>query len=139
MNPKVAGVRPGTPGAFLFLHERTSPGGNRRLVFIYYSPETYSFTARFIAGYNLSIRVTTPGTWTSRPLSGTRGRDLDVLSGFPRTMPRVRVFAGQVDPDDAAHFTIRYQMWDQEDILDGRLDDLDNVTLTPRKPPRPPA
>jgi hypothetical protein len=57
------------------------------------------------------------------------------MSGFPRHPPRVRIYAGQVDPDDAAHFTIRYEMWGRSDVLDGRLDDNDNVTLTPRKSP----
>jgi len=60
-----------------------------------------------------------------------------VVSGFPRHPPRVRIFSGQVDPDDPAHFTIRYQMWGKEDVLDGKLDDADQVTLTPRNSPTP--
>jgi hypothetical protein len=49
------------------------------------------------------------------------------------------MYAGQPDPADPSHFTIRYQMWGQEDVLDGRLDDNDNVTLTPRHSPQMPA
>jgi hypothetical protein len=45
------------------------------------------------------------------------------------------IFAGQPDPNDPAHFTIRYRIWGQEDVLDGRLLDNDRVTLTARKQP----
>jgi hypothetical protein len=48
------------------------------------------------------------------------------------------VYAGQPDPDDPAHFTIRYQMWGQEDVLDGRLLDNDRITSTPRDMPQEP-
>jgi hypothetical protein len=44
------------------------------------------------------------------------------------------VFAGQPDPSDPAHFTIGYQIWGQQDVLDGRLQDDDQVTLLPRHP-----
>jgi len=47
----------------------------------------------------------------------------------------VRVYAGQPDRDDPSHFTIRYQMWGQEDVLDGWLQDNDGVRLVPRHLP----
>jgi hypothetical protein len=125
-----------TSGAILFLHERTSPRGNRRLVCVRYYAETYSFTPRFIEGYNTDENVITPGTWSTLPTWTAHPMMIDVLSSFPRHPPRVRMFAGQADPDDPAHFTIRYQMWGKEDVLDGRLDDSDGITLTPRKMPR---
>jgi hypothetical protein len=123
-------------GAMLFLHERISPRGNRRLVCVRYYAETYSFTASFIEAYNVDDNVIVPGTWTSLPAWTAHPMMIDVISSWPRLPPRVRVHAGQVDPDDATHFTIRYQMWGKEDVLDGRLDDSDRVTLTPRKVPR---
>jgi hypothetical protein len=49
------------------------------------------------------------------------------------------MFSGQPDPNDPSHFTIRYQMWGKEDVLDGRLGDDDQVTLTPRHLPTEPA
>jgi hypothetical protein len=58
-----------------------------------------------------------------------------VTSGFPPHPPNVRIFAGQPDPGDPSHFTIRYQMWGQEDIVDGRLDDHERITLTQRHMP----
>ena len=122
-------------GAILFLHERTSPRGNRRLVCLRYFPETYSFCTQFIEAYNVEENIVTPGTLTSLPQTALHPRSVDVTSGFPRHPPLVRIFAGQPDPNNPARFTIRYQMWGQEDLLDGLLDDADQVTLTPRKPP----
>jgi hypothetical protein len=124
-------------GAIIFLHERTTPQGTRRLVCIRYFAETYSFSAAFIEGYNTEHNVITPGDWTTMPAAKVRALSvLSVLSGFPRHPPRVRVFAGQVDPDDSACFTIRYQMWGKEDVLDGRLREPGYITLTPRNPPK---
>ena len=132
--------RPGSgSGAILFLGERLSPAGNRRLVCVRYFAETYSFTPEFIENYNIEQTVLTPATITTdtsamaayRLTSGVR-----VMSGFPRTPPRVRIFAGQADPDDPTHFTVQYEMWGQSDVLDGRLADNDQVTLTPRKTPQ---
>jgi hypothetical protein len=125
-------------GAILFLHERTCPSGNRRLVCVRYFPEAETFTPSFIPGYNCELIVITPGTFRNPPKPALRMYVIDVLSGWPRTPPNVRMFAGQPDPNDASHFTIRYQMWGKEDILDGRLGDDDQVTLTPRNRPTEP-
>ena len=43
----------------------------------------------------------------------------------------VRFFAGQPDPDDASHFTIRYQADGREGIIDGWMKD-DGLHLRPR-------
>jgi hypothetical protein len=122
-------------GAVIFLHERVSPSGNRRLVFVRYFPETDTFTSSFIAGYNVEQRALTPATWTHPVLFSPRPYLIDVLSGWPGHPPQVRMCAGQADPQDQAHFTVRYRMWGQEDVIDGRLDDRDEVTLIPRHPP----
>jgi hypothetical protein len=124
--------------AIAFIHERRSPGGHRRLVIVAYTPEANTFTPGFIEGYNYSTLAITPATLLAPPSIIPRGWDFDVLSGWPRHPPMVRMYAGQPDPRDASHFTIRYQMWGQEDILDGRLDDSDDVTLTPRHLPEEP-
>jgi hypothetical protein len=62
----------------------------------------------------------------------------DFSSAWPRQPPNVRIFAGQPDPADASHFTIRYQMWGREDIIDGRIDDQEQVSFRPRNPPTGP-
>ena len=122
-------------GAILFLHERTSSAGNRRLVCLRYYAETYSFTPSFINAYNCDTQVYTPAEWTTPSSAANQSMSVDVISGFPRHPPRVRIYAGQIDPSDAAHFTIRYEMWGKSDILDGRLNNDDSVTLNPRHPP----
>jgi hypothetical protein len=122
-------------GAILFLHERISPRGKHRLVCVRYFAETYSFTTQFIEGYNADYSVITPATWSSSAAIAAHAMSIDVISGFPRHPPRVRIYAGQAEPDDSSRFTIRYEMWGKSDVLDGVLDDADQVKLTPRKPP----
>jgi hypothetical protein len=78
----------------------------------------------------------TPFTWSQPPFFAPHGIWLfDVETVWPRKPPLVRIFAGQPDPNDPGHFTIRYRMWGQEDVLDGRLLDNDQVTLMSRKQP----
>jgi hypothetical protein len=124
--------------ATVFLHERQSPAGHQRLVILTYHPETDTFTSNFIEDYNYDAEAITPATLRSQPSVPLRSFGLDVMSSWPRHPPLARMYAGQPDPVDPSHFTIRYQMWGQEDVLDGRLDDNDNVTITPRHPPRMP-
>ena len=122
-------------GAILFLHELVSPGGNHRLVVIEYDAQPDDFTPTFYNGLNLRSEVFAPGTWRSRPSRVGKGAEADVLVMFPTTPPQVRIYAGQVDPADASHFTIRYEMWGQTDVLDGRLDNNDWITLRQRNQP----
>ena len=95
-----------------------------------------SFASCFIEGYNFEQKVLSPATLTLLPAEKPRAYMIDVLSGWPRHPPNVRVYAGQPDASDPSHFTVRYEMWGKSDVLDGRLDDKDNVTLTPRNPPQ---
>jgi len=117
------------------LHERTSPAGHRRLVCVDYAPGTTTFQPAFIGGYNYDACVAPPATWTKPLVAVEHGYELDVPSGYPRHPPLVRVYAGQPDANDQSHFTIRYQMWGQEDVLDGWLGDDDEVRLVPRHLP----
>ena len=122
-------------GAVIFLHERISPSGHHRLVFVRYFPETDTFTSSFIQGYNIEQLVLTPQTLTHPVVFAPRTYVIRVLSGVPAHPPLVRMYGGQPDPADPSHFTVRYQMWGKEDVIDGRLDDQDQVTLIPRNPP----
>lgn len=122
--------------AVIFLHERISPAGHRRLVCVRYGPQGDSFAAQFIQALNCETFTVTPGTWNQPPIYTPLGWAYDVETGWPRKPPLVRIFAGQTDPNDPAHFTIRYRMWGQEDVVDGRLLDNDRVTLTFRKAPQ---
>jgi hypothetical protein len=126
----------GSPEAIIFLHERTSPAGHHRLVGVNYGPEATTFQPAFLEGYNYYTFAGTPATWTKPITFARRFFVIDIISGFPIHPPLVRIYAGQPDPNDSSHFTIRYQIWGQEDVLDGRLGDDDQVTLTPRHSPQ---
>jgi hypothetical protein len=125
-----------TNAAVIFLHERISPAGHRRLVCVRYGPQGDTFAAQFVQDFNCDTFAVTPGTWSQPPIYALQGWGYDILVGWPRKPPLVGIFAGQPDPNDAAHFTIRYRMWGQEDVLDGRLLDNDRVRLTFRKEPQ---
>jgi hypothetical protein len=131
-------AKPGTKinPAVIFLHERISPAGHRRLVCVRYWPQGDTFSPQFVQALNCDTFTVTPGTWSQAPALIPKGWLYDVEQGWPRKPPLVRIFAGQPDPNDPAHFTIRYRMWGQEDVVDGRLLDDDRVTLTFRKVPQ---
>ncbi len=50
-----------------------------------------------------------------------------------RTPLYARIFAGQIDPNDATHFTIPFEIGGYSDVLDGNLRDNLDVILRPRK------
>jgi hypothetical protein len=120
----------------LFLHELTSAGGSRRLVCVRYVPQPQNtFAAVFVAGFDYDSDVLIPATWTMPAARVARGTAFSVMSGIPRHPPNVRFYAGQPDPADPSHFTIRYEMWGQSDVLDGYLGNDDGIILKPRKLP----
>jgi hypothetical protein len=45
----------------------------------------------------------------------------------------VRVYAGQPDPADPAHFTIAYELDGKKGVIDGYVGNDDRVTLRPRE------
>jgi len=120
-----------------FMHERVSASGHHRLILIDCGhPVHRSRPIATITGWEGNRSALTPICLTDRFVT----ESLEEFSLPPEDVrishsPQLRVYAGQPDLIDAAHFTIRYQMWGQEDILDGRLNDDDTVTLKPRKPP----
>jgi len=44
-----------------------------------------------------------------------------------------RIYAGQIDPNDATHFTIPFEIGDYSDVLDGYLRNDETVILRPHK------
>jgi len=120
-----------------FLHERQSPAGHRRLVTVTAGgslTHLYNGPPRPILLWEGNYEVLIPSGLTTSDCEIAKYDEFNV----GRTLwhaPQLRVYAGQPDPNDPAHFTIRYQMWGQEDVLDGRLNDDETITLSPRKPP----
>jgi hypothetical protein len=135
---KLSGVlfRPGPLlGPTLFLHELKTPDGRSHLVLVEY--QVGSNATRF----NCRIEIIRPAT-PLKPAATAPNSTAMLFTPAGSQDPQVRVYAGQPDPADPSHFTIRYEMWGQSDILDGRIDNTPRVTLTaknrPQRPARPP-
>jgi len=104
----------------LFQHEMRTASDLRVLVAVQYS--SWSFTPRLIA------TMLRPGTLTSHPLpyGPFVVYDNDGLLGN-----NLKLYAGQVDPNDDRHFTIRYEIPGETGVLDGRM--VDEPTATTYK------
>jgi hypothetical protein len=128
-----------TPAALtgvLFLHERTSPSGARRLVVVL-SDFMTDTRPKFIVGYDVDAFAHGQATWSQPPTEDVCCWDIDVIDSVYPTPPHVRVFAGQVDAADSTHFTIRYEIDGVAKVVDGYLQDgpvagSTAVVLTPR-------
>jgi hypothetical protein len=114
--------------ATLFLHERTSPAGNRRLVVVQVAD-----VADFVGA------VVMPGDWLNGPalVPGTDWPDVDkdstqMLYWIQRTNRKVVMYFGQVNPSDSSRFTINFVVNKVKVLLDGWLDDNDTVHLKVR-------
>lgn len=107
--------------AVLFLHERMTPSGERRLVSlsIALNPTISLYTATY--------RPTWHGLQRVR-------RDRFLEGAFQGRVNRI--FAGQADPADPTHFTIRYEAEGQQRVLDGWLQDDDSLKFQDRGLPR---
>jgi hypothetical protein len=106
----------------LFLHELKTRSGQPRLVAVAgaFNPTELPL---FISGHDVQVLTIEPGTWKTLPQNRTGGIALSVLSGPQPQPPHLRIYAGQPDPADPSHFTIRYEVDGVEHIVDGWLRD----------------
>ena len=117
----------------IFLHA-LQHGGVTRLV------EIERFAAKndspyFIRGYDIQSHVLTPATFR-RPTATEvpYADDLDILDSVgPKN--DIRIFAGQIDPADASHFTIRFESRAKTNIADGYLQADGTLRITVRQQP----
>jgi hypothetical protein len=110
------------PGAVLFMHELHLPSRGRRLVIVR-SNFAADTPPMFIPGFDLELTVMDPATWKTPPKDITAGMPIDVTSPILASPPQLRIFAGQVDPADESHFTIRYVLDGKRHIADGHLEE----------------
>ena len=120
----------------LFLHERRSPGGFRKLVAV----ELRVVWHRQGTTFQAAKRAIEPGTLRREPRETWGGptfpdRSKTNLVGQTQDLfqanygSAVRFLPGVPDPADPSRFTIDYEVGDRRETIDGRLDDDDSVTL----------
>jgi hypothetical protein len=125
----------GVTAPTLFLHERTSPAGHRRLVAVS-QMQLASVPYDEVGPY---CCVFIPAGAFSPPVCIFDKRLANGMSRFPGPTldgaEKLVVFAGQPDAVDASHFTIRALEDGSETILDGWLKDDDSIILEARRQP----
>ncbi len=129
----------GGPFATLFLHERTSPSGHRRLVVI------ESFTFEPVIGWKnryraaLMATVIEPAGFGRVPKFSSAEPMHDdyvdhiLLKGAVRTADMI-LAAGHPDSSDPSRFTIAASVFGTLEIFDGQLRDDDTVAIYLRDP-----
>ncbi len=125
-------------GAIAFLHELQAADGSRRLIRIDYSQDLMDAGLR--GSVNLISSIYRPVSWSAKIASPCSSTNIIIPERYEEgsTTANLRIFAGQSDPADPSHFTIRYQIWGLEDVIDGRLTGAETIVLTPRGHLRPP-
>jgi len=124
------------PDAIVYLGQLSSRSGHTRLVSVQFFIGWLVFDSNNHLQFGYRATTWPPsklGRFNSNPVQ-TSGH---VVVGIDISKPGI-IYAGQPDPADASHFTIRYQMWGQDDVLDGWLRDDDTVSLVARKSPKEP-
>jgi hypothetical protein len=124
-------------GAVLFMHERHTPSGKRRLVVVQGDFDPSMAPPLFIPGFDLNLTVLEPETLRAHAKVRTPAVAISVTSARPRNSPKLKIFAGQIDPSDPSHFTIGYEMYGQPGIVDGWLRKYDQVEIKVRTGPPP--
>jgi hypothetical protein len=115
------------PWDVVFCHGRTSPSGRQRLIVIDFTHNSFK------------AHVIRPGTLFTRPQLLRR---TDVVQEVSYAIllredkkDHVRMYAGQPDPADPAHLTIKYEKNGEPGIIDGWLTDEEWVRLRVRTGP----
>ena len=115
----------GAPETWAFVHALRVPGHDQRLVSV-------ALTAEDGGWFLLRADALVPANLTlgSRP-SPSPNFGSSETARFDAHKP-LRIFAGQPDPADSRHFTIRYELDGKSNTIDGWLMPDDTVELQPR-------
>jgi hypothetical protein len=122
--PVVPSAGPGTGGPVLFLHERRSKSGVRRLIILRRTPPGRRMSWDIPLSFNVTL--VEPVGWSGI----VRAQSFDLTDAVPSAFgdgtanaPLLRFFAGQPDPQDESHFTIDYELEGIRGTIDGWLRD----------------
>lgn len=120
----------GTAAPPVFMHRRTSPGGNERLVVV-----QISTVGGGADPYNRIVFVPyVEGIATPKGRHFVAGAaTIPGLEMYRHPGDWTAVVEGRPDPADPSHFTIDYSHNNTPGTLDGWLNDDDTVTLSPRE------
>jgi len=126
----VAIYGPPDKAALLFLHERTTPSGERRLIYVMAWLDVLLGTHQQFM--TIGIYEIDPATWNKNPsqknviltrIEGMFGPADPNHIDYASPHKPLRIFAGQADAKDHSHFTIEYEVASQKKILDGYFRD----------------
>lgn len=119
----------GKPAATLFAHEMRQKDGSPRLVVV-----EVPLTPSTPCNQEIDAHVIRPGGTWRRPQLLWQSTWFSPWYIVTRKDSRsLRLYAGQSDPVDPTHFTIRFAYLDHEGILDGWLQANDTILLEPRR------
>lgn len=113
------------PAATVFLHERRNSRGERRLIAVTAHPGIFANPR----GVFLDWYVLRPGTSLTRP---KLLHNAESHLALERRDGDLRLFAGQPDPKDVAHFTFDFEQFDYRGTVDGWLRDDDTLVIERR-------
>jgi len=113
--------------AILFLHECRSPNGIRFMVELERTGGANA-SAYFLQGYDVESNVVRPAGATHSAVYCPENFDVDVSDIISAT--DIRIYAGQPDPSDPSHFTIRYESGGKIATASGRVDNNGHLSLT---------
>jgi hypothetical protein len=111
-----------------FLHSRQYPGSEARLVaVVFLERQSPGGSERIL---EINALVWRPATWSLESRLELTG--LTTLAIGDIDHRHIRIHGGQVDPADASHLTLPYEVDGQQGTIDGYLDNTDHVRLVPR-------
>jgi hypothetical protein len=129
--PSSLGGRPWQ--AFFFLHPRRDAGGPSRLVAVALAQTALGPDGHEVFIGGRVIEKGSPATGINRYAGEGRLLHIPLLG-----LQRLRLYAGQPDPADASHFTIRYAIDGVEGMMDGWIREVcPTEAVRPGKPSRP--
>lgn len=111
-----------SPTAVVFLHGRTSPSGDRRILSIEADQRTIPPIFDTLRWH---FRIVVPDS-----LRGPT--DTGFVPDDPLSIAADRIYAGQPDPSDPSHFTFDYEYAGHRRRVDGWLQDGDKLRLQVR-------
>jgi hypothetical protein len=119
----------------LFAHSRRTQSGKERLVIVWIPNNGTRMSAQGASPDNQARFFDLCTSVYGGPKFLAGGADPWIapqsLAENRQTPLYARIYAGQIDPADASHFTIPYQIGDYTDFLDGYLRDDESVLLRP--------